>query len=397
MKILPNLDISKPKDGDLEAKLLSQLSYECLCRDHDDDDTAETLVGQWKTAFQKARSQYQKTQETPSKELPSPDSKGLARESSAQKETPSTDTSLRPTPASESASKGLNVNTQLQSPPTSSKESEGATSVSPHDSQEGASVPEATPSKSPEASKPTPTFDFTQLFKTPSSHKPTVNPQKSTPSPATFNSAIEEPPSKTPGASSTADRSHSSVPTLSPGESSPSFVFSSSSTPSKLPTDQKEEISEFERRLSDMTNRQSLESQRRWLKDLREGVDEQSRVLTMHGDAKEKMDEKVLRETENELTGLGESIERLKLKLEKGSTPRPMGLGAGSVQTRGEGSLRDAGSRGGSADEGELSDEGDKRKGEEGSGEKVGSMFDFSFQTPKASSGGLGSGGQSKF
>ncbi|KAK4171551.1 hypothetical protein QBC36DRAFT_382475 [Triangularia setosa] len=465
METLLRLDLSEPKDVDLETKLFSDLSYECLCRDHHDDETAKTLVDQWKAAFQNARSQHQKMQTTPPK-------RSLSTESNAETETQSPDASTKSVfaPAVGSAGRRHDNNTQLKSPPLSSKESEEKASASPQGSRtisavlreegpivrtveqptpaESPSPPkydftkpyaeiltgirrnrrsssfssagpakertptldlsnpfpgflpksaspstkktppkldftapllETTPSKSPETSKPTPSCDFTQLFKTPDFHKPALNPQKSTPAPASF----KFDPSGAPCTSSTKYRLCSPAPSLSPSESSPgegSLVFSSSSTTFKTPANREDELSNLEDHLRDKQQRQSFESKRCFLKNLKESVDMQNRFFETQGDSTDKADEKVLSETDSGLTGLGERKKELKTQVQV-RIPR------GNI------SLHDTGYHADAEDENSGQDDG-SNKGEE---KKVESILDSSFHTPKTTGPGLSAGGQSKF
>ncbi|KAK4199853.1 hypothetical protein QBC40DRAFT_297227 [Triangularia verruculosa] len=398
-KVLSRLDLSEPEDADLETKLFSDISHECLCRDHDDDETAKTLVEKWRISFQKARAEASVTQEIPSKGPSSTDSKPIERGLNAGTEiqSPRAATRSSPAPAGGSTGKDHENNTQLNSPPLSFRESEEGDPPSPPAERTlpkldfSAPHPTITPSKSPETSKPTPSFDFTQLFQTPCSQKPTVNPQKSTPAPASFKFAQ----SKTPGTLSTADRSCSPVSSLSLHENSPSFVFSSSSTPSKPPA----ELSSFEGRAGKTQQRQSLKSQPSWLKDTGESADETSTFMSMDGDSKDDVKEGVLKETNHDVMGLREGMGKLRLHLQQSRILELTHQGPTeadkSAYTGRESSRQTIESHADSEDEGEASGQ-DERSRKEG-GEKVGSAIDSPYQTPKTAGPGSGAGGQSKF
>ncbi|KAK0671178.1 hypothetical protein QBC41DRAFT_59937 [Cercophora samala] len=421
MRILPDLSLSDSKNADLETKFLSELSYECLCQDHGDDETAQALVEQWKTAFQKARFQYQKREATPSKaplsrpsanrntQLRSPllssgESEGKAvvspenhpksptiikKESfveqtvecptlaerkspfSVSSPTESTESSRNSTSIKTSSTMSAKKDTSKLDflrlfPGSASRSASPPTERTPQKFDFSAPFTVTTPTKSPETSKSTPSFDFSQLFQTPGSNKPTVNPQKGTPAPSSF---FRFDQSITPGTSSTGGRSYSSVQSRSShGKNSPSFVFSSSSTPSRPPVHNKQELSNVPDCVEAFEQRQKLESQRQWLRNLREsGVD------------------KVLMETESDISGLGESIKKLRLQLQKGGSPTLTHKEAEEVDERSHADLKCE--DGGSGQGGGIKKEGGE----------AGGMFDFSCQTPKTAGPGLGAGGQSKF
>lgn len=321
MRILPDLGLSGSHDVDFETELLGELSHECLCRYHSDDETAKTLVEQWKTALKKARSQYQKTERTTSKESLSTDSvahhaRTQSPPLSSTESEETTEVMLKDHPEDSTVLKQEAIVEQTieQSTSASSPRLNSTESASPPAGKTppklgfSTPVPGATPSKSPEVSKSTPLFDFTQLFQTPGSHKPTVNPHKGTPAPAAF----KYDQSRTPGTSSTADMSHSSVASLSPNENTPAFVFTSSSTPSRPPATTEGSLpkSEDPFRYSGSPIR---EAGQRIIKSLREIGDME-----------------VPNELDGDISGLGQSIERLRLRLEKGRSLCLSGPDAGS-------------------------------------------------------------------